>query len=51
MILVVADTGPLCYMILIEAVGLLPRMYDRVVIPSAVLAELAHPKAPAAVKT
>jgi predicted nucleic acid-binding protein len=26
-------------------------MYDRVVIPSAVLAELAHPKAPAAVKT
>jgi predicted nucleic acid-binding protein len=51
MILVVADTGPLCYLILIEAVGLLPRMYDRVVIPSAVLAELAHPKAPAAVKT
>ena len=51
MILVVADTGPLCYLILIEAVGLLPRMYDRVVIPSAVMAELAHPKAPAAVKT
>ena len=24
MILVVADTGPLCYLILIEAVGLLP---------------------------
>lgn len=50
MILVVADTGPLCYLILIEAIELLPRLYDRVVIPSAVLAELTHPKAPAVVK-
>jgi predicted nucleic acid-binding protein len=50
MILVVADTGPLCYLILIEAIDLLPRLYDRVIIPSAVLAELNHPKAPAAVK-
>ena len=51
MILVVADTGPLCYLILIEAIGLLPRLYDRIVIPSAVLAELTHPKAPLAVRT
>jgi predicted nucleic acid-binding protein len=51
MILVVADTGPLCYLILIEAIGLLPRLYDRIVIPSAVLRELTHPKAPTAVKT
>lgn len=51
MILVVADTGPLHYLILIETVGLLPKLYDRVVIPSAVLAELIHPKAPPAVKT
>jgi hypothetical protein len=51
MILVVADTGPLHYLILIEAAGLLPRLYDRVVIPSAVLRELTHQKAPAAVKT
>jgi predicted nucleic acid-binding protein len=51
MILVVADTGPFHYLILIEAVGLLPKLYDRVVIPSAVLAELTHPKAPVAVKT
>ena len=50
MILVVADTGPLCYLFLIEAIGLLPRLYDRVVIPSAVLGELMHPGAPAAVK-
>lgn len=51
MILVVADTGPLCYLILIEAIELLPRLYDQVVIPSAVLAELTHPKAPLAVKS
>ena len=50
MILVVADTGPLCYLVIIEAVGILPQLYDRVVIPSAVLAELTHPKAPVAGK-
>jgi predicted nucleic acid-binding protein len=51
MILVVADTSPLCYLVVIEAIELLPRLYDRVVIPSAVLAELTHPKAPVPVKT
>jgi hypothetical protein len=51
MILVVADTGPLRYLIVIEAIGLLPRLYDRVIIPSEVLAELRHPNAPLAVKT
>lgn len=50
MILVVADTGPLCYLILIECIGLLPRLYDRVIIPSAVLAVLTNFKAPAAVR-
>jgi predicted nucleic acid-binding protein len=51
MILVVADTGSLHYLILIEAVELLPKLYDRVVIPSAVFAELTHEKAPLAVKS
>jgi predicted nucleic acid-binding protein len=50
MILVVADTGPLCYLILIDAIELLPRLFDRVVIPSAVLSELIHPRVPVAVK-
>ena len=50
MILVVADTGPICYLALIEAADILARLYDRVVLPSAVLAELTHPNAPAAVK-
>ena len=50
MTLVVADTSPLNYLVLIEAVELLPRLYQRVVIPRAVYAELTHLSAPAAVR-
>jgi len=50
MILVVADTGPIHYLVLIEAVEILPRLYERVVLPEAVLAELTHPHAPPPVK-
>jgi predicted nucleic acid-binding protein len=42
----VADTAPLNYLILIRAVDLLPKLYGHVVIPSAVHAKLAHPSAP-----
>ena len=44
MILVVADTSPIHYLVLIEAIGFLPQLYDRVVLPSAVVAELTHSK-------
>lgn len=50
MILVVADAGPIRYLVLIEAVELLSRFYDRVIIPFTVSAELTHPHAPAAVR-
>jgi predicted nucleic acid-binding protein len=50
MILVVADTGPIHYLILVNAIEILPRMYDRVVIPKTVLDELVNPHAPAAVR-
>ncbi len=50
MILVVADTGPICYLALIEATEILPKLYDQVVLPNAVFAELNHPKAPPAVR-
>ena len=50
MILVVADTSPIHYLVLVEAVELLPQLYDRVVLPKAVLTELTHPHAPAPVK-
>lgn len=49
MILVVADTGPLHYLVLIDAIGVLPHLYDRAVIPMAVHRELTHPHSPAAV--
>ena len=46
---VIADTSPLNYLILIDAVDLLPRLYQRVVLPQAARDELMHPYAPAAV--
>ena len=48
---VVADTAPLNYLILIEAVGILPRFFESVLIPPAIKKELSHGKAPAAVST
>jgi predicted nucleic acid-binding protein len=50
MILVVADTGPIRYLVLIEAIEVLARLYDRVVLPQAVFAELTHAHAPEAVQ-
>ena len=43
---VIADTSPLNYLVLIEAVDILPALYNAVLIPEAVLAELTHPSAP-----
>lgn len=49
MIVVVADTSPLNYLIQINFDHLLPTLYERVLVPSAVLEELRHPMAAAAV--
>jgi predicted nucleic acid-binding protein len=46
----VADTSPLCYLILINEVDLLPKLFSEVVIPSAVMTELLHEDAPEAVR-
>jgi predicted nucleic acid-binding protein len=46
--IVVADTGPLNYLILIEAVDLLEPLYERVVIPQTVAAEMKALGSPAA---
>jgi predicted nucleic acid-binding protein len=46
MTVVVADTSPLNYLILIEAIDLLPRLYGRIVIPVEVLNELIDVGAP-----
>ncbi|MGB8369100.1 MAG: DUF3368 domain-containing protein [Limisphaerales bacterium] len=50
MMLVVADTSPVRYLVLVGAMDCLPKLYDAVVIPPAVRAELAHPAAPEKVR-
>lgn len=49
MSLVVADTTPLNYLIIIDQAEILASLFGEVLIPSAVLQELQHPKAPDAV--
>jgi len=47
--IVVADTSPLNYFLQIGSETVLPALYQRVLVPSAVLDELAHPDAPTVV--
>jgi len=47
--LVVSDSGPIHYLVLCEAIEVLPKLYDRLVTPSAVVRELTHAHAPPAV--
>jgi predicted nucleic acid-binding protein len=49
--LVVADTTPLNYLILINHIDILAPLYGQVIIPRAVAAELLHPRAPARVQS
>ena len=49
--IVVSDTSPLNYLVLIDATDLLPALFDRVVIPAAVVEELRAPEAPEIVRT
>ena len=48
--LVIADTSPVNYLILIGHIDLLPRLFERVVLPGAVQNELSNPVAPPAVQ-
>jgi predicted nucleic acid-binding protein len=47
---VVADSGPLHYLVLIDCVDVLESLFDGVLIPEAVQSELSHPDTPAEVK-
>ena len=51
MTVVVADTSPLNYLILIDAVDVLPQLYGSVVVPRQVIAELTAAEAPGRVRT
>ena len=46
----VADASPLCYLVLIGEIDLLPQCFSQVLVPQAVVAELLHDDAPAAVR-
>jgi predicted nucleic acid-binding protein len=49
--LIVADTSPVNYLVLVEAAHVLPLLYGRIVIPSVVLTELRDLRGPAVVRT
>jgi predicted nucleic acid-binding protein len=49
--IVVADTSPLNYLILIQHIDLLPKLYQRVFVPPEVLQELKNPDAPPPVQS
>jgi predicted nucleic acid-binding protein len=48
--LVIADTTPLRYLVMLGQVDLLPTLFGQVIIPLAVVGELQHPQAPATVR-
>jgi predicted nucleic acid-binding protein len=48
--IVVSDTSPINYLVLIELQGLLPKLFDRVLIPEAVHRELRSDAAPDPIK-
>lgn len=48
--IVVADTSPIHYLVMIEREWLLPALYGRVLIPPAVVSELSHESTPETVR-
>jgi len=48
--IVVADTSPMNYLVLVRCDHVLPERFGRVLAPPAVIAELRHPNAPKAVR-
>lgn len=48
--IVVADTSPICYLLLLGGITLLPQLYGQVLIPQVVQQELANERSPAVVQ-
>lgn len=48
---VVSDTSPIRYLVLIGEVGLLEKLYERIIVPAAVYAELQAQQTPETVRT
>jgi predicted nucleic acid-binding protein len=49
-VIVVADSSPLRYLVLIQQIDILPALYGRVIVPPAVIAELTHEHTPGSVR-
>jgi predicted nucleic acid-binding protein len=49
-VIVVSDTSPICYLLLIGHVDILPSLFGGVIVPRAVRDELAHPGAASSVR-
>jgi predicted nucleic acid-binding protein len=49
--IVIADTGPINYLILIQEIQVLPALYGRILVPASVCEELKRPRAPDAVRS
>lgn len=49
--IVVSNTSPLCYLILIKCESILPVLFDEITIPESVRDELSHTEAPDAVQS
>ena len=49
--IVIADTTPVNYLVLIQKIDLLPRLFGRVLIPPAVFEQLKDPETPTPVRT
>jgi predicted nucleic acid-binding protein len=49
--IVIADTGPFNYLILIQEIYILPALYGRILLPISVSIELKHPHAPEVVRS
>ncbi len=48
--IVVADTGPINYLLLIDEISILPSLYGAIIIPPAVRDELGRKRAPECVR-
>jgi len=49
-VIVVSDTSPTSYLILIEREEVIPELYGEVLVPEAVYRELVHPRGPETVR-
>jgi len=51
MLVVIADTSPVRYLVQIGQIHLLAELFEKIMLPSVVAGELSHPSAPAAVQS